>query len=55
MIRFGRMIVDEVFVTAKAAAEGVTIENTGSEPLVSLRDFGPNAQPDAPAVGDHKK
>jgi len=55
MIRFGQMTEDEVFVTAKAATEGVTIENTGSEPLVSLRYFGPNAQPDAPAVGDHKK
>ena len=54
MIRFGQMTEDEVFVTAKTAAEGVTIENTGSEPLVSLRYFGPNAQPDAPAVGDHR-
>ncbi|MCH7990689.1 MAG: hypothetical protein IID46_16230 [Planctomycetes bacterium] len=55
MIRFGAMTEDEVFVSAKAAAEGVEIENTGSEPLVSLRYFGPNAQPDAPNVGDHKK
>ena len=28
---------------------------TGSEPLVSLRYFGPNAQPNAPNVGDHKR
>ncbi|HID24061.1 MAG TPA: hypothetical protein EYP14_16900, partial [Planctomycetaceae bacterium] len=55
MIRFGEMTEDEVFVTAKAAAEGVTIENTGTEPLVSLRYFGPGACPDAPNVGDHKK
>ena len=55
MIRFGQMTEDEVFVTAKAAGEGVTIENTGSEPLVGLRYFGPNAQPKAPNVGDHKK
>jgi hypothetical protein len=55
MIRFGQMTEDEVFVTAKAAAEGVTIENTGSEPLVGLRYFGPNAQPKAPNVGDHKR
>ena len=55
MIRFGQMTEDEVFVTAKAAGEGVTFENTGSEPLVGLRYFGPNAQPKAPNVGDHKK
>ena len=55
MIRFGAMTEDEVFVSAKAAAEGVTVENTGTEPLVSLRYFGPDAQPAAPAVGDHKK
>lgn len=55
MIRFGELTEDEVFVTAKAAAEGVTFENTGSEPLVGLRYFGPDAQPDAPEVGDHKK
>ncbi len=55
MIRFGQMTDDEVFVTSKAAAEGVTFENTGSEPLVGLRYFGPNAQPGAPEVGAHKK
>ena len=54
MIRFGEMTEDEVFVTARAAAEGVQIENTGTEPLVSLRYFGPDAQPDAPEVGAHK-
>ncbi|MDA1018475.1 MAG: hypothetical protein O3A00_28965 [Planctomycetota bacterium] len=55
MIRFGAMTEDEVFVTAKRAVEGVTIENTGTEPLVGLRYFGPNAQPAAPAVGAHKQ
>jgi len=55
MIRFGEMTMDEVFVTAKAAAGGVTFENTGTEPLVGLRYFGPNAQPKAPEVGDHRK
>ncbi len=55
MIRYGEMTEDEVFVSAKAAAEGVVIENTGTEPLVSLRYFGPDAQPDAPNVGDYKK
>lgn len=55
MIRFGQMTEDEVFVSAKAAGEGVEVENTGTEPLVALRYFGPDAQPDAPNVGDHKK
>jgi hypothetical protein len=55
MIRFGQMTDDEVFVTAKAAKEGVTFENTGSEPLVGLRYFGPSAQPKAPEVGAHKR
>src|SRR6185295_19186149 len=30
MIRYGQMTEDEVFVTAKAAADGVTIVNTGT-------------------------
>ncbi|MCA9042056.1 MAG: hypothetical protein KDA65_17015 [Planctomycetaceae bacterium] len=55
MIRFGQLTEDEVFVTAKTAQGGVKVTNTGSEPLVSLRYFGPNAQPDAPNVGDYRK
>lgn len=55
MIRFGELTEDEVFVTAQTAQAGVTVENTGTEPLVGLRYFGPEAQPDAPAVGDHKQ
>jgi hypothetical protein len=55
MIRFGAITEDEVFVTAKKAKEGVTFENTGTEPLVSLRYFGPDAQPNAPANGAWKK
>ncbi|HEV8003595.1 MAG TPA: hypothetical protein VGP63_27270 [Planctomycetaceae bacterium] len=55
MIRFGQMTEDEVFVSAKAAAAGVVVENTGMGPLVGLRYFGPDAQPNAPNVGDHKK
>ena len=54
MIRFGEMTDDEVFVSAPAAAAGVKITNSGTEPLVSLRYFGPDANPDAPSVGDHK-
>jgi len=51
MIRFGDMTEDEVFVVESKAKEGVTFENTGTEPLVGLRYFGPNAQPNAPANG----
>ena len=55
MIRFGAMTEDEVFVTAKKAQSGVTFENTGKEPLVGLRYFGPGAQPKAPANGAWRK
>ncbi len=56
MIRFGEMTEDEVFITAKAAKEGVVVENLGKEcPLVLLRYFGPGVNPKAPKVGDYKK
>ena len=54
MIRFGDMTEDEVFVCAKTAIEGVEVENTGTEPLVALRYFGPDASPNAPEIGAHK-
>jgi hypothetical protein len=53
MIRFGELTEDEVFVTHEAARQGVVFENTGREPLVTLRYFGPRTNPDAPHVGDH--
>lgn len=55
MIRFGEEPDDEIFITATAATNGVEIVNTGSEPLVGLRYFGPNAHPSVPMVGDYKK
>lgn len=55
MIRFGEEPYDEVFITAEAAAGGIEIENTGYEPLVSLRYFGPNVHPSTPQIGDHRK
>jgi hypothetical protein len=55
MIRFGQETEDEVFITHEAATRGVEIENTGSEPLVSLRYFGPDTFASVPNVGDHKK
>jgi hypothetical protein len=41
MIRFGELTEDEYFVTYDAARGGVTYANTGTEPLVVLRYFGP--------------
>jgi hypothetical protein len=55
MIHFGQETEDEVFVTHEAATAGVEIENTGSEPLVSLRYFGPDVHKDLPKVGDYLK
>jgi hypothetical protein len=54
MIRFGEETQDEVFITHEAASAGVEVENTGSEPLVGLRYFGPDVHPDLPNVGAHK-
>jgi len=55
MIRFGAVTEDEVFVTCQKANSGVTYENNGTEPLVGLRYFGPDAQPQAPQNGAWKK
>jgi hypothetical protein len=55
VIRFGQLTEDEVFCTEGAAKAGVTFENTSAtEPLVTLRYFGPDVNPDAPAVGDYR-
>ncbi|HOX03057.1 MAG TPA: hypothetical protein P5555_12220 [Candidatus Paceibacterota bacterium] len=55
MIRFGELTEDEVFCTESAARAGVVFENTSAtEPLVMLRYFGPEVNPDAPAVGAHR-
>ncbi len=55
MIHFGQEPWDEVFITAEAAKAGVQIENTGGEPLVGLRYFGPGVHKDMPQIGDHRK
>jgi hypothetical protein len=55
MIRFGQETEDEVFISHEAATAGVEIENTGSEPLVGLRYFGPDSHKKLPNVGDYKK
>jgi hypothetical protein len=58
MIGFHELTEDEVFVTESAAKSGITYENTSpTEPLVILRYFGPEVNPDAPVikyVGDVK-
>lgn len=50
MIHFGQNTEDEVFISYEAATRGVEIENTGSEPLVGLRYFGPDTHPNLPAI-----
>jgi hypothetical protein len=55
MIRFGQETEDEVFISHEAATRGVEIENTGSEPLVGLRYFGPDVFEKLPAVGDYRE
>ncbi len=51
MIGFHDLTEDEAFVTESAAKAGVTFENTSAtEPLVVLRYFGPEVNPDAPEL-----
>lgn len=50
MIHFGEETTDEVFITYEAATAGVEIENTGTEPLVGLRYFGPDTHGNLPTI-----
>ena len=53
LIRFGELTHDEAFVSEQAAKASVEYENTSArEPLVVLRYFGPDANPDAPQIGE---
>jgi len=53
-IRFGQLTEDEVFVSYEAATTGVTFTNPSpTDPLVTLRYFGPDVHSDMPEVGDH--
>ena len=55
LLRFNELSQDEFFCTEGAAKEGVTFKNTSeTEPLVALRYFGPEANPDAPEMGAYK-
>jgi hypothetical protein len=51
MVRFGDSTRDEFFVPYQTARDGVTVENTGFEPLVLLKFFGPDCNPDMPDKG----
>ncbi len=55
MIRFGELTQDEYFVSHGAAQGGVVYDNTGAEPLVILRYFGPGVNPKAPKIGDARQ
>lgn len=56
MIRFHELTEDEVFCTESAAKAGVTFENTSEvEPLVVLRYFGPDVNPEAPGLGAYRQ
>lgn len=56
LIRFHELTEDEVFCTESAAQAGVAFENTSEvEPLVVLRYFGPEVNPDAPKLGAYRK
>ena len=56
LIRFHDLTEDEVFCTEIAAKAGVTYENTSTvEPLVMLRYFGPEVNPEAPDLGAYRK
>ncbi len=56
LIRFHELTEDEAFCTEDAAKAGVTFENTSTvEPLVVLRYFGPEVNPDAPEMGAYRK
>ncbi len=56
LIRFTELTEDEYFCTEDGAKAGVTFENhSETEPLVVLRYFGPEVNPDAPAMGAYRK
>jgi hypothetical protein len=55
LIRFHELTDDEYFCTELGARNGVTFENSSeTEPLVTLRYFGPEVNPDAPALGAYR-
>jgi hypothetical protein len=56
LIRFGQMTEDELFVSHEAANQGVVFENRSkTDPLVTLRYFGPDVHSNMPEIGDHNR
>jgi hypothetical protein len=56
IIRFDQLTEDEYFITEEGAKAGITYENTSeTEPLVILRYFGPEVNPDAPEMGAYRE
>jgi hypothetical protein len=51
LVRYGEPTWDEFFISAEAASAGVRIANSGHEPLVILRYFGPGVSGDMPEIG----
>ncbi|HSU56789.1 MAG TPA: hypothetical protein VLT36_22210 [Candidatus Dormibacteraeota bacterium] len=55
LIRFTELTEDEYFCTEAGAKAGITFENTSeTEPLVTLRYFGPEVNPTAPEIAKKK-
>lgn len=54
-VRYGQLTQDEFFISDQRAKTGWSVENTGHEPLVILRYFGPGVSQSMPKVGDHRK
>jgi hypothetical protein len=56
LIRFTELTEDEYFCTEDGAKAGVKFTNTSeTEPLVVLRYFGPEVNPNAPSMGAYRK
>ncbi len=54
LIRFGEETGGEMFISHEAAADGLEMENTGSEALGGLRCFGPDVHDNLPEMGAYK-
>jgi hypothetical protein len=52
-VRFGDATADEFFITEARAQEGYLVRNTGTEPLVLLRYFGPGYNSEMPKIGSN--
>ena len=56
LIRFTELTEDEYFCTEDGAKKGIVFENTSeTEPLVCLRYFGPEVNPDAPELAGSRR